>query len=89
MSVVLQPESRVDVGRDFVVRLDDALDVDVDEIVEGIYVLLDESFYFKKSGQQKPFVLTRSQSRLRVRRFRKRTSTLLIGSDTPIPRHLD
>ena len=54
---VLEPKTRVDVGSNFVVRFHDILNIHVDKIVEGIYVLLHKAFHFQKSGQQEPFVL--------------------------------
>jgi hypothetical protein len=54
---VLEPESRVDVRRDFVISFDNVLDIQIDEVVKRVYMLFDESLYFKKSGEQKPFIL--------------------------------
>lgn len=47
---VLEPEARVDVRGYLVIGLQDVLDVDVDEVVEGLDVLFDETFHFEKSG---------------------------------------
>ncbi len=48
----LEPEARVDVGSNFIVCLDDILDVNIDKVIEGIDMLLDETFDFEKGGQQ-------------------------------------
>lgn len=53
----LDPEARVDVGRDLVVGLDDVLDVGVDKVVEGVDVLLDEALDLEEGGEEEPFVL--------------------------------
>lgn len=45
---VLEPEPGIDVRSDFAVGFDDILDVRVDEVIERIYMLLDETFYFEK-----------------------------------------
>ena len=58
----LDPEARVDVGGDLVVGLDDVLDVGVDEVVEGVNVLLDEALDLEESGEEEPFVLWGSRS---------------------------
>ena len=56
---VLEPEARIDVGRDLGVCLEDVFDVDVNEVVEGVDMLLDETFDLEKRGEQEPFVLRR------------------------------
>lgn len=47
---VFEPEARINVRGDFVIGLHDVLDVDIDEIVEGINMLFYESFYFEECG---------------------------------------
>ena len=37
---VFEPKTRVDVGRDLVVGFEDVFDIDIDEIVEGVDMLL-------------------------------------------------
>jgi hypothetical protein len=54
---VLEPEAGINVRCDLVVGLQDVLDIDVDEVVEGVDVLLDEALHFEESGEQEPFVL--------------------------------
>jgi hypothetical protein len=48
---VFEPETGVDIRGDFVVSLDDVLEIDVDKVIEGVYVLLDKAFHFEKGGQ--------------------------------------
>ena len=45
---VFEPESGVDVRSDLVISFDNILDIQIDKIVERVYVLLDESLYFKE-----------------------------------------
>lgn len=45
---VLEPEAGIDVGRDLGVCLEDVLNVDVDKVVEGVDVLLYETFDLEK-----------------------------------------
>ena len=45
----LHSPQRIGVGSDFVIGLHDLLDVDIDEIIERVDVLLDESLDFEKS----------------------------------------
>ena len=59
---IFQPKSWIDVGCDFVIGFNDILDVDVDEVVEGINVLLNQPFHFEKCGKQQPFILPRIKS---------------------------
>lgn len=44
---LLEIEVRIDIGRDFFVclRVDNLLDLTIDEIVEGVNVLFDETFH--------------------------------------------
>jgi hypothetical protein len=88
---VLEPEPRVNVRRDFIVSLDDILDINIDEIVERVYVLLDKSLYFKKGGKKKPFILIVwsydvHKTMCSSEQTYGHTSTLLIGSVSPSPR---
>ena len=48
---VLEPETRVDIRSNLVVRFDDIFYIGFDEIIERIDVLLDETFDFQESGQ--------------------------------------
>lgn len=59
---VFEPKPRVDVGCDFVIGLNDVFDVEIDKVVERIYVLFDETFYFEECGEKKPFVLRGGRS---------------------------
>ncbi len=43
---VLQPESGIYVRRDFVICFQDVLDVHIDEVIEGVDVLFDETLDF-------------------------------------------
>ena len=54
---VLEPKPRIDIGSNFVIGLDDVLDVHIYKVIERVDVLFDETFYFEKSGEEKPFVL--------------------------------
>ena len=38
---VLEPETGIDVRRDFVIRLKDILDININEVVEGVNMLFD------------------------------------------------
>ena len=48
---IFQPETRVNVGGDFVIRLQDVLDVDIYEIVERVNVLLHQTLDFEERRQ--------------------------------------
>ena len=54
---VFEPEARVDIRCDFIIGFDDAFDVEIHKVVEGVYVLFDETFYFEECGEKQPFVL--------------------------------
>lgn len=54
---VFEPESRVNIRSNFVVGFDDILDVQINEVVERVDMLLNESLYFQKCREQQPFVL--------------------------------
>jgi hypothetical protein len=54
---VLEPETRVNVGGDFVVRLDNVFDIGIDKVVEGVDVLFHQPFDLEKGWEKEPFVL--------------------------------
>ena len=54
---VLEPKAGVDVGRDLVVGFENVFDIDIDEIVEGVDMLLHETLHFEERGEQQPFIL--------------------------------
>jgi hypothetical protein len=58
---VFEVEVRVDVRGDASVGAEDGLKIDVDEIVERVNVLLNESFDGEEGGQEIPFVLRRAK----------------------------
>ena len=43
---ILQPEPGIDIRSDFIIGFDDVLDIYIDEIVEGIYMLFNEALDF-------------------------------------------
>lgn len=64
---VFQPEARVDVRSDFVIRFEDVLDVYINKIVERVYVLFNKTLHFEKGGQKQPLVLIVIEVRDRMR----------------------
>jgi hypothetical protein len=56
---VLQPESVVDIAGDPLVRLDNVLQFDVDEVVKRVNMLFDQALDFEECRQQVPLVLRR------------------------------
>ena len=54
---VLEPESRVDLGGDFVIGTEDVFEININKVVERVQVLFDESFCLEESGEKEPFVL--------------------------------
>lgn len=54
---VFKPEVRIDIRCDCAVGLENIFYVYIDEVVEGIYVLLHKTLDFEKCRQQKPLVL--------------------------------
>lgn len=48
---VFEPESRIDVGSDFVISFHDIFYVDIDKVIERVNVLFDEPFDLEKRGQ--------------------------------------
>ena len=49
---VLEPETRIDIGCDFVVGLHDIFYVYIHEIVEGVYMLLNQALDFQESRKE-------------------------------------
>lgn len=47
---VFEPKARIDIRGDLVVGSDDVLDVHIDEIVERVDVLLDQTFDSEEGG---------------------------------------
>jgi len=54
---VFQPEARVNIRGDLVIRPEDIEEVDIDEMVKRINVLLDKPLDFEECREQEPFVL--------------------------------
>ena len=54
---VLQPKARIDIGGHLVVRAKNVLNIDVHEIVKGVYMLLHKTFDLEEGWKEKPFVL--------------------------------
>lgn len=54
---VFEPEPRVDVRGNFVIGLDDVLDIDVHEVVKRVDMLLHQALHLQEGRQQQPFVL--------------------------------
>jgi hypothetical protein len=48
---VLEPKARIDIRGDFVIGPYDIFDVHIDKIVEGVDVLLDQTFDFQECRQ--------------------------------------
>lgn len=43
---IFEPESRIDIGSDFVVSFHDVFNINIDEVVERVSMLFDETFDF-------------------------------------------
>lgn len=54
---VAEEEDGVDVGRDEGVSVEELFEIGRDEVVEGVDVLLDETFGFEEGGEELPFFL--------------------------------
>ena len=54
----LEVEGAVNIASDSVVRLDDLLNLDLDEMIEGIDVLFDQALDLQKCWQEVPFILS-------------------------------
>jgi len=54
---IAQEERRVNVGGDHVVSSKDVLEVYIDEIIEGVDMLLDQAFDLQKGWEKFPLVL--------------------------------
>ena len=77
---VFEPETGIDIGGDLVVSLEDIFDVNVDEVIERVDVLLDESLDLEKGREQQPFVLRKEQNTFKMN-FCERERPL--GVDAP------
>lgn len=54
---VLEPETGVNVGGDFVVCLDNVFDICINKVVERVDVLFHQPFNLEEGREKKPFVL--------------------------------
>ena len=49
---ILEPKAGVDIRCNFAISFEDVLDVDIDEIIEGLDVLFDQPFNLEKCREE-------------------------------------